>query len=260
VLQAFVTPFREGLEAFLIVAVSLAFLRKSGRSQLRPAVRWGAAASVPASVLAGVLLSRAAHQALWEGVLALAAAIAASALTIHVGRTARRLEGEIQGRLPSSSVRSGVTSWLAFFLLTVLMMTRQGMETALLLAALIFQVRALDLTAGAVSGLAVAGVLAWLWTRYGYRVHRTLFLQMTAIFLFIFIAQLAMAALHALTDANVLPNSDAIRWATQPFAPDGMYGQYVSYLLLAAPLAWLLAALFFGNGKASDGRVAHVGR
>ena len=37
--QAFVITLREGLEAFLIVAISLAYLRKSGRHQLVPAVR-----------------------------------------------------------------------------------------------------------------------------------------------------------------------------------------------------------------------------
>ena len=40
-LPAFVITLREGLEAFLIVAISLAFLRKSGRQQLIPAVHWG---------------------------------------------------------------------------------------------------------------------------------------------------------------------------------------------------------------------------
>ena len=35
-LQAFVITLREGLEAFLIVAISLAYLRKSGRRELVP--------------------------------------------------------------------------------------------------------------------------------------------------------------------------------------------------------------------------------
>ena len=39
--QAFVITLREGLEAFLIVAISLAYLRKSGRRELIPAVHWG---------------------------------------------------------------------------------------------------------------------------------------------------------------------------------------------------------------------------
>jgi hypothetical protein len=48
-LQAFIVTLREGLEAFLIVAISVAFLRKSGRHQLVLAVRWGIAASIALS-------------------------------------------------------------------------------------------------------------------------------------------------------------------------------------------------------------------
>ena len=52
-LEAFVITFREGLEAFLIIAISLAFLRKSGSRHLVPAVQWGIAVSVALSVVAG---------------------------------------------------------------------------------------------------------------------------------------------------------------------------------------------------------------
>ena len=68
-LQAFVVTLREGLEAFLIVAISLAYLKKTGRKSLIPAVHWGILASIAVSIGAGVLLARAANQALWEGIL-----------------------------------------------------------------------------------------------------------------------------------------------------------------------------------------------
>ncbi len=74
-LAAFVITLREGLEAFLIVAISLAYLRKSGQQQLVPAVHWGIALSLVVSVAAAVLFQRASNQALWEGVLALTAAV-----------------------------------------------------------------------------------------------------------------------------------------------------------------------------------------
>ena len=45
-LQAFIITLREGLEAFLIVAISLAYLRKSGRHELVPAVHWGIGLSI----------------------------------------------------------------------------------------------------------------------------------------------------------------------------------------------------------------------
>src|SRR4051812_44583925 len=85
-IQAFVITLREGIEAFLIVAISLAYLKKTGRQALLSAVHWGIALSVALSIGAGVLLARANNQALWEGVLALAAAVLVASLTVHMWR------------------------------------------------------------------------------------------------------------------------------------------------------------------------------
>ena len=248
-LQAFVITFREGLEAFLIVAISLAFLRKSGSGHLIPAVKWGIAVSVGLSVFAGYLFSRASNQALWEGVLALAAAVSVATLTVHMWRTARRLKGEIEGQLRQSAARRGTAAWIGVFLFTLLMISREGMETALLMGTLMFQVRAADIIAGAVLGIIVAGAVAWLWSRYGHRVNLALFFQVTAIFLLIFVVQLLIYGFHELTEANLFAGSEALHWATEPYGPDGKYGQYLSYLLVAGPLSWLLIAMLKGTGR-----------
>jgi high-affinity iron transporter len=248
-LQAFVITFREGLEAFLIVAISLAFLRKSGRRQLIPAIHWGIAASVGLSVFAGYLFSRAASQSLWEGVLALVAAVSVATLTIHMWRTARRIKGEIEGQLQQSTSRQGVAAWVGVFLFTLLMISREGMETALLMGTLLFQVHAADVTAGALAGVAVAAGVAWLWSKYGHRVNLGLFFQVTAVFLLIFVVQLLIYGFHELTEANLWAGSQALHDATEPYGPDGRYGQYLSYLLIAGPLTWLLLSMLRGTGR-----------
>ena len=74
-LQAFVITLREGLEAFLIIAISLAYLRKTGRRELIPAVHWGIALSVLLSVGAAWPFQQASNQAIWEGILAIVAAV-----------------------------------------------------------------------------------------------------------------------------------------------------------------------------------------
>ena len=107
-LAAFVITLREGLEAFLIVAISLAYLRKSGQRQLVPAVHWGIAASVVLSVAAAWLFQQAANQALWEGVLALTAAVLVASLIVHMWRHAKRLKSEIEGSLAASDRKSVV--------------------------------------------------------------------------------------------------------------------------------------------------------
>ena len=73
-LQAFVITLREGIEAFLIVAISLAYLRKSGRVELLRAVHWGIAAAIAVSAIGGYLLYNAANQEWLDGPLALIAA------------------------------------------------------------------------------------------------------------------------------------------------------------------------------------------
>ena len=53
------------------------------------------------SIGAAFLFQRAANQALWEGLLALAAAVSVASLTVHMWRTARRIKSDIEGHLHS---------------------------------------------------------------------------------------------------------------------------------------------------------------
>jgi high-affinity iron transporter len=250
-LQAFVITLREGLEAFLIVAISLAYLRKSGREQLVSAVRWGIALSIVLSVAAAILFQRASNQALWEGILALAAAVLVASLIVHMWRHARRLKRDIETHLEASALQTGAKAFVGVFLFTLLMITREGMETAMLMGTLLFQIRAVDIIAGAVAGTLCAALVACLWSRYGHRVNLALFFQVTAVFLAVFVVQLFIYGFHELTEANIFPYSEPLHWATEPYGPDGRYGQYLSYGLVILPAAWLLFAGFFGGRKAS---------
>lgn len=239
-LQAFIITLREGLEAFLIVAISLAYLRKSGRHELVHAVRWGIACSIVISVGAAFLFQRAANHALWEGTLAVVAALSVASLTVHMLRTARRMKHEIEGHLHSSTLKTGTAALVGVFLFTLLMITREGMETALLMGTLLFQVRSLEIVVGATIGTVSAALVAWLWSRYGHHVNLGLFFQVTAVFLLVFVVQLLIYGFHELMEANIFPYSEPLHLATEPYGPDGRFGQYLSYLLVMLPLAWLV--------------------
>ena len=245
-LQAFVITLREGLEAFLIVAISLAYLRKTGRHALVPAVHWGIAAAVAASVGLGVLLQRALNQALWEGILALVAAVLVATLIVHMWRIGRRMKAQIEGRLEESAVKAGRAAFFGVFTFTVLMIAREGMETALLMNALLFQVKSPELISGAVGGTALAACVAWLWSRYGHRINLALFFQVTAVFLAVFVVQLLIYGFHELTEAHLWPGSDYWHALTEPYSFDGIYGQYFSYALVLLPMAWLLVSALVG--------------
>jgi high-affinity iron transporter len=255
-LQAFVVTLREGLEAFLIVAISLAYLRKTGRQGLIPAIHWGIVTSIVVSIGAGVLLARAANQALWEGILALVAAVLVASLIVHMWRAGRHMKKNIEARLEESSAKTGTTAFLGVFGFTLLMITREGMETALLMNALLFQVRSIDIIGGAVAGTLVAASIAWLWTRYGHRVNLARFFQVTAVFLLVFVVQLVIYGVHELTEANIFPNSQPWHDATEPYGPDGIYGQYLTYLMVVLPLGWLAVSNLFTRSAPQRSQVA----
>ena len=251
-LQAFVITLREGLEAFLIIAISLAYLRKTGRAALVPAIHWGIGASIALSIGAGVLLSKARNQALWEGVLGIVAAFLVASLTVHMWRAGRHMKKDIEGRLAASSLKAGAAAFWGVFFFTLLMITREGMETAMLMNALLFQVKAMNIAGGALAGTLAAAFIAFLWSRYGHRVNLSRFFQVTAVFLLIFVVQLLIYGFHELAEAHVLPNSEALHWATEPYGPDGIYGQYLTYLLVIMPLGWLAISSLFGKGPRSQ--------
>jgi high-affinity iron transporter len=241
-LQAFVVMLREGLEAFLIVAISIAYLKKSGRQELVSAVHWGIALAVVISVAAGLLLARAANQALWEGILGLVAAVSVASLTVHMWRTAKHIKSDIEGHLRSSAFKTGRAAFLGVFAFTLLMITREGMETALLMTSIVLQVKSPAMIAASSAGILSAASVAWLWSRYGYRVNLGLFFQVTAIFLLVFVVQLLIYGFHEMTEANIFPYSEPLHWATEPFGPDGLYGKWLSALLVMLPLGWLIVS------------------
>ncbi len=255
-LQAFVITLREGLEAFLIIAISLAYLKKSGRTSLVPAVHWGIAVSVLLSIGAGMLFARASNQALWEGVLAVVAAVLVASLTVHMWRAGRRMKAEIEGRLAASTAKTGAAAFAGVFFFTLLMITREGMETALLMNALIFQVKSAQIIAGAAAGTVVSATIAWLWSRYGYRVNLARFFQATAVFLFVFVLQLLIYGFHELTEANIIALDQWWHDVTEPYGPDGIYGQYLSYLLVVLPVAWLAFSSLVNRQPAQHSQTA----
>jgi high-affinity iron transporter len=196
------------------------------------------------SALGGYLLYHAANQAWLEGPLAMLAAVSVTWMVVHMWRFGRRMKGDIEGHLRESSVKPGVAAFVGVFLFTLLMVSREGVETALLL----MQLReTVHLVLGAAIGIAGAAVVALLWSRYGHRINLGLFFQVTAIFLFVFVVQLVIAGTHEMSEQHYLPFSDAIHSATESWGPDSTFGHLLSYLLVILPLGWLLIKAIFSK-------------
>lgn len=238
--QMLVATLREGIEAFLIVAIAAAYLRRTGRSALLPAVSWGAAAAVAASIVLGVVLAEWAVVPLHEGILALAAALLVLSMVAFMLRAARRMRADIGEKLEAFAAHPGATAWLGVFAFTLLMITREGMEMAFITAALSKTEGSGALIAGALAGIALAAALAVAWLRYGQRVNLAAFFQATSIFLVLFSLQLFLYAFHEFTEANAIPGIDNAHWhvATEEWA-EGKVGELITAALVLVPLAWL---------------------
>ena len=238
--QMLVVTLREGIEAFLIVAIAAAYLRKTGRASLLPAVWWGTAAALLLSLVLGVFLAEFAVVPLYEGVLALVAAVLVLSMVAYMIKAAKLMRADIGRHLEAAAARPGAGAWLGVFLFVVLMITREGMEMAFITASLIRQVDTVALVPGAIAGALLAALLAAAWVRWGHRVDLGLFFQVTAIFLALFALQLLFYAFHEFTEANAAPGIDNAYWhlATEEWA-EGRYAQIYSALLVLLPLAWL---------------------
>ncbi len=241
--QTLMVTFREGVEAFLIVSITLAYLRQTGRTHLVPALRWATGIAVAGSVVLGVILARyGAMQPIHEGFLALGAFFLVVSCTWHMLRNGKRMASEIRGKIDAAS-QSSQGAALAVFTFVLFMIGREGVETATMLASLSQAQSTLHLALGGLLGVALAGALAFAWARYGRRINLTRFFQVTAIFMVIFAMQLLILAFHEFTEAGAVPYLDNAYWheATENVA-QGTIGQMLSMLMVLAPMLFIAQA------------------
>src|SRR5215469_16944176 len=138
-LQSLVITLREGVEAALVVAIAIAYLRKIGRQDLLPAVYRAFSSAVVASLVCAWGFTRLnIGEDAYEGWTLLASAVFVLSMVLWMNRHARGLKGEIETRLQqeqSAGTGQGGRARWGIFLFVFLMVFREGVETVLLLAA-----------------------------------------------------------------------------------------------------------------------------
>ena len=240
--QGFTIALREGIEAFLIIALTLSYLKRTGRIGLSRAVYAGIGVSLVTCAAAGVFFSRAENQPLWEGILALTAAVLVGSLLVYMKRVSAHLRSDIERRIEASAgAASPGRAYWGVFLFTLLMITREGMETVLLVTTAFFQMKSNAVLLGLLLGVGAAALIAVAWTRLGKGVDLRALLNVSAVFLSLFLIQLVLYGVHELSEAGILPASQAVHDATESLGPDGRWGQLLAYLLAAIPTVWLTA-------------------
>lgn len=246
-LETMLITFREGLEAFLIVAITLSYLIKTGRFNLVRPVWAGVLVALLVSATTGWHVAELAGEPVWEGTLALIAGVLVASLTVYVMRTAKTIRQDIHSRIEKHAAQEGALAEIGIFAFTVLMIAREGMETALMLGSISGRTDAGAMMAGAALGIMLVAVIGWLWLRHSHRINLRLFMQVTGIFLVLFSIHLFMYGIHELSEMAALPFlSDemamTVHYWTEPFESSEPLGQLIIYSLLAVPCAWILIA------------------
>jgi high-affinity iron transporter len=204
-LQAFIVTLREGVEAALIVGITLAYLAKIGRNDLRKSVYWALAAAFAGSIGTAVLVARLnLNQDIVEGWVMLAAAFFVVTMIVLMMRTGKRLKGEIEGKLGLLADKS---SRIGLFVFVFLMIMREGVETVLILSAVTLNSTELLGFLGTLLGVLVAVGFGVMFVKGSVRVNLQKFFRITTVILFFVAAQLLISGLHELSENGVLPSS-----------------------------------------------------
>src|ERR1700721_2411027 len=204
-LQAFIITLREGVEAALIVGITLAYLSKIGRNDLRKAVYAALGAAFAGSIGVAILPSRLKlNEDVFEGWVMLVAAFFVVTMVIFMMKTGRKMKGEIEGKV---GLLAGNDAWIGLFFFVFLMVLREGAETVLILSAVTLNSTELMSFLGTLLGVIVAIAFGVMFVKGSVRINLQKFFRVTTAILFLVAARLVIAGVHELSESGGLPSS-----------------------------------------------------
>jgi high-affinity iron transporter len=230
-LQAFIVTLREGVEAALVVGITLAYLSKIGRPDLRRPVFAALVAAFVGSIGVAILFSRMQwNQDVFEGWIMLAAAFFVVTMIVFMMKTGRALKGQIEGKVGSLAGRNAT---FGLFLFVFLMVLREGVETVLILGAVSLNSTELLSSLGTLLGVIVAIVFGVMFVKGSVRINLQKFFRVTTVILFFVAAQLIISGLHELSEYGVLPSSRREMAIIGPIVRNDLFF-FVTIIALAA--------------------------
>jgi FTR1 family protein len=204
-LQAFIITLREGVEAALIVGITLAYLSKIGRPELRKTVFAALGAAFLGSIAVAIVISRAhLNEDLFEGWVMLVAAFFVVSMVVFMMGAGKKLKGQIESKVQLLAGKNAAFGLFAFIFLMVL---REGAETVLILSAVSLNSTELMSFLGTLLGVGAAIAFGVMFVKGSVRINLQKFFKVTTAILFLVAAQLLISGLHELSETGFLPSS-----------------------------------------------------
>jgi len=207
-LPSFLLALREGLEAALIIGITLSVLNKINRQDLKPSVWRGAAFAAGLSVVAALVLNwmgagfEGRAEEIFEGVAMLLAAGLLTWMIFWMQNRAKNLRQEIEADTRMAAAQGGHR---AMFFLAFFAVGREGIELALFLLAASVATSANQTLLGAILGLVVSGFLGWLLFATTRKLNVKAFFQVSSVLLILFAAGLVAHGVHEFNEAGLIP-------------------------------------------------------
>ena len=245
-----IISLREGIEAALIIAIMLSYLRKSNQTDLRKYVISGTIAAIVASLgvatVVGLLwgIFEGPMLTVFEGTVVLIAALLLTTMIVWMWNAGAQVTQEIEESMERSVVQQG---GIALALLSFSLVVREGIELSLFSMALVIQ-EGIQSYIGIALGLSLAVILGIGIYKGSLRISLGALFKWTSIFLILFAAGMVAYGIHELQEAGLLLVGPIEVWnINPPLLPDG------SYPLLhdKGVIGGLAKALFGYNGNPS---------
>jgi high-affinity iron transporter len=231
-LQAFIITLREGVEAALIVGITLAYLAKIGRADLRKAVYAALGAAFVGSIGVAVVISRLnLDEDKFEGWVMLVAAFFVITMVVLMMNTGRKMKGEVEGKV--GGLLTGNNAAIGLFFFVFLMVLREGAETVLILSAVSLNSTELMSFLGTLLGVGAAVAFGVMFVKGTVRINLQKFFRVTTAILFLVAAQLVIAGLHELSESGVIPSSKTEMSIIGPIVRNDLFF-FITIVALAA--------------------------
>jgi high-affinity iron transporter len=202
---------REGLEAALIVAIVLAYLKTLGRDGDTRPVWIGTISAVGVALVAGTVIFtvlgelEGRPEMITEGLVALAATSVLTWMIFWMAQQARFIKGNLQEKV-DAALKAGSTFGLGAIAFVAVL--REGLESALfLLSTSVGEKSNAAQFGGAVLGVTAAAGIGYLVYKGSRRVNLRLFFRVTGILVLLFAAGLFAKGIHEFQEAGLFPTA-----------------------------------------------------